>query len=302
MKVAVCLITHNAGHFLRKCIISVLNQTYKEFRLVIVDDGSMDNTQHIIQDFGDKRIHYKRNSRQLGIAASRNECIEQLKDEEYIYFTDADCCVEPDWIENGLAFFEKDRNVICVNGKTIYVCEGYRPHLFEKSHIQTDNWSEAYQTCNIAYKRIVFQKVRGFDERNFNYFLEDTDFAIRAKTEFPNMKFVSTDKVKVIHQKVEFTVSGFFSDTRKVLYIIRLLKTYGKNNDMIRFAFSGNILNKNYLLLSLFPPGIIYYIVKTKKRVSCLRDLLFVFLYVVKSYYYRVLVWKYGIKERVLIL
>ena len=299
MKVAVCIVTFNAANFLRKCITSVLNQTYDKFRLIIVDDGSTDNTEEIIKEFNDARIYYKRNSKNLGIAAARNESIRQLKDEKYVFFIDADCYAVPHWIENGLDCFKNKEGVICVNGQTIYVCEGYHPHLSEKSHIQTDSWREAYQTCNIAYRRKVFQAIKGFDEKNFNYLLEDIDFAIRVKKQFSDMKFIHSEKMKVVHQKIEFTISSFFSDTLKVLFFMKLLKKYGKTNPSIPSIFKSNILNKDYFFLSIFPLGIIFYIIKTQKRVSCARDLLFVFLYILKSYYYRILTWNYAVKMKV---
>jgi hypothetical protein len=105
--------------------------------------------------------------------------------------------------------------------------------------------------------------------------------------------------MKVTHQKKKWTISGFFKDTQKVMYIINFIKKHGKNNRMIPLAYRGSILNKEYLLLSIFPLGIIYYIFKTRKRVSSWLDVVFVFLYVIKSYYYRLLVWKYAIKKKI---
>lgn len=300
-KIAVCITTYNSAAYLERCISSVLAQTYKDFRLIIVDDGSTDNTKDIIIGFSDERICYKKNPRNFGIAASRNECIKQLEGEEYVFFTDADCYVDKKWLENGLKIYEQDQKTICVNGKTVYVSEEYFPHIYENSHIQTDSWTESYQTCNISYKRIVFNKLK-FDETNFNLVMEDIDFAIMVKHLFPDMKLVSTDTMKVTHQKKKWTISGFFKDTQKVMYIVNFIKKHGKNNRMMPLAYRGSILNKEYLLLSIFPLGIIYYIFKTRKRVSSWLDVIFVFLYVIKSYYYRFLVWKYAIKKKIFLI
>ena len=94
----------------------------------------------------------------------------------------------------------------CVIGKTEYVHAGYKPHMFENSHIQTDNWGEAYQTCNIAYLTSAVKEIGGFDAKNFNHMNEDIDLAIRIKEKFPDKKFIRNREMKVIHQKIEWTI------------------------------------------------------------------------------------------------
>ena len=59
-EIAVCITTYNSAAYLERCISSVLAQTYKDFRLIIVDDGSTDNTKDIIIGFSDERICYKK--------------------------------------------------------------------------------------------------------------------------------------------------------------------------------------------------------------------------------------------------
>ena len=74
---SIVIITKNRSHLIEDCIISCLNQTYRNFELVIVDDGSTDNTEQIVRKFNDERIRYikKESSGYLNqeILVSRNQ-------------------------------------------------------------------------------------------------------------------------------------------------------------------------------------------------------------------------------------
>ena len=52
--------TYNCASFIKKAITSILNQTYKDFEFLIIDDGSTDNTESIVKSFNDNRINYQR--------------------------------------------------------------------------------------------------------------------------------------------------------------------------------------------------------------------------------------------------
>ncbi len=58
IKVSVIITTYNGEKYIEKCINSILNQTLTEFQLIIVNDGSIDETERIIEKFSDKRIEY----------------------------------------------------------------------------------------------------------------------------------------------------------------------------------------------------------------------------------------------------
>ncbi|MEK7642994.1 MAG: glycosyltransferase family A protein [Patescibacteria group bacterium] len=71
-KVSIILTTYNRAYILPKAIKSVLEQTYKDFELVVVDDGSIDNTKEVVESFGDERVRYVRHDVNKGLAVSRN--------------------------------------------------------------------------------------------------------------------------------------------------------------------------------------------------------------------------------------
>ena len=82
--------TFNRGHILPRAIKSVLNQTFKDWELIIVDDGSTDNTSEIVKEFlRDKRIKYIKLERNQGVGKARNKGIE-LSTGKFIIPLDSD--------------------------------------------------------------------------------------------------------------------------------------------------------------------------------------------------------------------
>lgn len=86
--ISVIIPTYNRAHLIKRSVESVLNQTYKNIELIIVDDGSTDNTKEIIDSINDKRIKYIYQANQ-GAASARNKGID-LAEGQYIAFQDSD--------------------------------------------------------------------------------------------------------------------------------------------------------------------------------------------------------------------
>jgi len=80
---------YNAEKYLREAIDSILNQTFSDFELLIINDGSSDNSEEIILSYTDSRIRYVKNERNIGLVATLNKGID-LIDSEYIFRMDAD--------------------------------------------------------------------------------------------------------------------------------------------------------------------------------------------------------------------
>ena len=86
---------YNSARFINKCIDSILNQTFKDFELVIVDDMSQDNSVELIKKYKDKRIHLIENKEKRYNGGSRNVGIDYPIKSEYTLFIDND-----DWFYN----------------------------------------------------------------------------------------------------------------------------------------------------------------------------------------------------------
>lgn len=87
--VSVIIPTYNRAHVLGRAVRSVLNQTYQDFELIVVDDGSSDGTSEAVRAFADPPIRYLRHERNRGAAAARNSGIEAARG-EYVAFLDSD--------------------------------------------------------------------------------------------------------------------------------------------------------------------------------------------------------------------
>ena len=88
-----------------RAIQSVLDQTYEDFELIVVDDGSTDNTEEVVKNFGNDKIRYIRHEENKGAAAARNTGIRAARG-EYIGFQDSDDEWLPVKLEKQIKVFE----------------------------------------------------------------------------------------------------------------------------------------------------------------------------------------------------
>ena len=75
--VSVIVNCRNSEKFLKECINSVVNQTFKNLEIIVVDNQSTDNTKHIIDSYKDKRIKYYFTKSHLSLGAARNVALEK---------------------------------------------------------------------------------------------------------------------------------------------------------------------------------------------------------------------------------
>jgi len=88
-KVTVIIPTYNRAHLIQRSVNSVLNQSYKNLELLVIDDASTDSTEQRISEIRDERLKYIRNKVNLGPSRSRNRGIE-FSTGEIIAFQDSD--------------------------------------------------------------------------------------------------------------------------------------------------------------------------------------------------------------------
>lgn len=89
-KISVILLTYNRAKLLPRAIKSVLNQTFSDFELVIINDAATDNTDEIVKSFNDKRIVYKKHKENKGTLAGANTGFDTAKGKYVVYFNDDD--------------------------------------------------------------------------------------------------------------------------------------------------------------------------------------------------------------------
>lgn len=96
--ISIIIPAYNAANTIEYCVESILSQTYQDWELIIIDDGSTDNTLDVCQSFQNKRIqvYHKENG---GVSSARNSGLAYAKG-EYIAFVDADDYLEPMYLEH----------------------------------------------------------------------------------------------------------------------------------------------------------------------------------------------------------
>lgn len=162
--------------FLKDAIFSVLNQTYSNIELIIVDDCSPENIEKIINEFNDSRIHYYRNTVNLGKedpSKNWNKCLEYANGDFFALLCDDDT-YEPTFVEEMLELSQEfpDVKVFRARARTI------------DENNNLINWyptSPTYETC-IDY---MYQKMSGFRRQTISEFLYVTKY-IKAHNGYVN--------------------------------------------------------------------------------------------------------------------
>lgn len=125
--VSIVMPAYNCEKYVAEAINSVLAQTYKSWELLVIDDGSKDNTLQIINEFGNKdiRIRPLQNEKNMGVSATRNRGIE-LASGDWIAFLDSDDMWEPTKLEKQLKVAEK-KSAEFLFTRSLYINEDGEP-------------------------------------------------------------------------------------------------------------------------------------------------------------------------------
>lgn len=115
-KISVIMPLYNADLFVEKAIKSILNQSYKDFELLLIDDCSTDHTMEIVSRIKDSRIKIVRNEKNEGIAFSRNRGLS-LADGQYIALMDDDDLTVPDRFDIQVEYLELYNEMDVVGGQ-----------------------------------------------------------------------------------------------------------------------------------------------------------------------------------------
>ena len=253
-KVSIILPTYNRAHIIEKAIQSVLNQTYQDFEIIIIDDGSKDDTKKIIRGFQEKdnRIKYIRFEENKGAAAARNAGIKMSKG-EYITFQDSD----DEWVIDKL---EKQMKVIETSSENIVIyCGFWRIDGDEKTYIPDINISNRegnihkellkgnfVDTPSILLPKKNLEKIGMFDENLLR--LQDWDLSIRL-SKYYNFKLI--DEPLYISYLLSDSISAndetFIPSIRIILfkYLDKINKDFKKNRKT--WSIKLNSIAKYYL-------------------------------------------------------
>lgn len=163
--------TYNRASFIVKTIQSIINQTYSNFEIIVVDDGSTDNTEEVVKSIKDERIKYhKKENSERG--AARNFGAKKAKG-GFITFVDSDDLVYNDYLEQANMFINNN-----LNAKIFH-------QLFEIKDVEGNLLQKIAKTKRNVFKSLIFEgnfmACQGmFLEKDFaleHSFIEDRDIA-----------------------------------------------------------------------------------------------------------------------------
>ena len=118
VEISIIMAVYNEETYIKDSVKSILNQSFKNFELIIIDDGSIDGTTQIINSFNDSRIRLIKNEENLGLTKSLNRGLK-VAEGKYIARMDADDIALPDRLKVQFNYLEKELDVGVLGGQAI---------------------------------------------------------------------------------------------------------------------------------------------------------------------------------------
>lgn len=258
-KVTLIVPVYNSEKYIGKCLDSILNQTYENFEILVVNDGSKDNSQKIIEEYQtkypDKIVAI--NQENKGVSKTRNESIKKANG-DYIMFIDNDDFLDSDYIETFVTEAEK--------GDYDAVLGGYRrPNengkIVKEMKLKETEWAKLMimaPWAKIYKKQYLIDNNIGFLSVNLG---EDIYFNLKA--------MLVSDKIKIIPYigyNWFFNTSSVSNTTQKN---IRQLQVYELLNSCYDMVKEEGLLEKKYdIIKTHFTRYIIWLISFSTKKLK----------------------------------
>ena len=157
-KVSVIIPAYNVEQYIDECLNSVLNQTYKNLEIIIVDDYSTDNTYNILKNYAkkDNRIKLYRMKKNGGVSRARNEGLKHITG-NYLYWIDSDDWIDLNYIETMVGIAEKTGVDIVVN-KNTFICYTNKNNKLKckKYNLINKNNINGYDSLNGKNSFVIF--------------------------------------------------------------------------------------------------------------------------------------------------
>ncbi|MGN1327952.1 MAG: glycosyltransferase [Clostridia bacterium] len=256
-KVSVIIPVYNSEKYIEKCLDSVLNQTYKNFEIIVINDGSKDNSKEILERYEKEYPNIIRHIEQenRGVAKTRNYGI-QIAEGDYIAFIDNDDYIDNDYLEN---FVNAAKT-----GDYDAIIGGYRrPNedgkIIKEVHLQDEEWSKFIvfaPWAKIYRKEYILKNDIKFLSNNIG---EDIYFNIQA--------LLISEKIKIIN----YVGYNWFYNTKSVSNTthknLKKLNVFYLLDSCYEAIKAKGILQNKYQLLEMyFIRYIIWYLMYTTKK------------------------------------
>lgn len=177
-KITLYIPCYNAERFIRKCIESVLSQTYPVDELLIIDDGSTDTTVEVASRYP---VRILKHASRRGVGAARNTAFKNARN-EFVAALDSDCVAAPDWLEKLMN--DSSESTVAGAGGRLIGCKFSIADKWRESHMIQDWGSQKMENpvflygSNTVYRKSIITKIGLYNELyTTNY--EDCDVSRR---------------------------------------------------------------------------------------------------------------------------
>ncbi|EAW35914.1 glycosyltransferase [Lyngbya sp. PCC 8106] len=232
--ISVIIPAYNAEKTIKKTIQSVLNQTFLDWELIVVDDGSTDSTKEVVAEIKDNRI-FLFSFPNAGVSAARNRGVNKSSG-EFLAFIDADDLWTPDKLELQLKALQEHPKAAVAYSWTDYIDESDQI-IYSGRHITLNG--NIYEKLLVRYvlengsnfliRKDAYLKVGGFDESIFG--VEDWDLSIRLSQLY---KFVAIPKTQVLYRMSPHSITSNFS--KQELESLRVIeKAYSQAPQSVQY-------------------------------------------------------------------
>jgi len=170
-QISVMMAAYNAELYIRRALDSVLAQSFRDFDIIIVDDGSKDGTGAICDEYAarDSRVHVI-HQENAGVCVTRNRCIDWTyahSDSSWIIFADSDDWMHPEMLERMLTAAQENHVKICACGyqettgaDPVIDPKDLAPVIYRTMDFYQKNYVNAIMTCCKLYHKDCYRDIR----------------------------------------------------------------------------------------------------------------------------------------------
>lgn len=253
-KVSIIVPCYNQALYLPECLDSVLSQTFQDWECIIINDGSEDETDDVIDRYCkiDKRFKYIRQNNQ-GVSAARNNGIKKSNG-IYILPLDGDDTISPTYIEKAVTIFESSPKINLVYCKADFFGDMEGEWLLPEYKYELLLWGNCI-FCSAMYKRSDFDNTIGYNA-NMKDGLEDWDFWLSLLNENSivyrideilfhyRQKRLSRNKISTEQSKL---LTRQIYDNHPNLYVNEVKDIINLRNEIFELKRELNISKNNFI-------------------------------------------------------
>ena len=245
-KVSVILPTYNRANYIARALDSILVQTYKDYEIIVVDDGSTDATSEVLKHFSDK-IKYIRQSNQ-GSATARNRGIQESKG-EYIAFLDSDDYWVPEKLQEQVNVLAVHPEVGIVYARMPIINEKGEKIGMKPAGVSGKNFKELLEvwgdlpTSTVMTRRVCFNEVGLFDTTLVT--MQDIDMWLRISRRYQLYEIEGKVLAYYCRHNTQITTNKIKVYSGLVTIYKKILRSYP---DAPRELMLKRILSNQYLL------------------------------------------------------